>query len=1283
MDYTHIVDASDLERYADTQASEGVIPELVYKLVNQSVSQMSVCRIPYGGAVNQPGKDGLVETEDGFREFVPKGKSYWEIGTGRDPQKKATDDFRKRTKKISTSESDRNESSFIFVTPRSSGSGGWNEPKQTAWLNRRKNRGWKAIRIIDGVKLADWLREFPALGRWMAKEIGLSSTLSDLSTPAEHWEMIRISAASVAATASAASATPANPPLPPEIFIVGRDNACNALQELFEGKTQRQIFFAESRSDVDDFVAAYLATLGDRAQSFTNRCLYISGEDAWRSVVESRKSHVLVANPDLGLELPENADLLTLATSKGHAVILPICEAWFGHNPEIIRLQSPTRSQLETVFLNAQYSLGRARELASIGGDRLSVLRRHFQDLGTIPPYASWDNVRLLSQISLAGKWNEKSEADRVALENLLGKEYGEWIEFLRSDTLRPDTPLIQRDGKWRLVARGEAWSALGPRLTDDDLDRLQEMAITVLGERDPKFDLPKEERFAASIHGKQLQHSERLREGLAETLALVGSRHEALSSCSHDKAENIAALTVRSLLENATWDRWASLDRLLPLLAESSPNEFLDAVESGLENLNETPFHQVFAQESSGGIGGSNYISGLLWALETLAWHPDFLASVIRILGDLASIDPGGNWLNRPAKSLVDILLPWNVQTCTSMEKRKVAIETLLAERPEVGWKLLLGLLPHNHGSTMGCRRPVWRNYIPRDWEDSVTISEYWDQVAIYTDIAVDFAKTSLEKFGELLDRLSDLPEPSHNIILDYLASEEISGLPEDKRFPVWQTLCDLVRKHRKFAAAQWAMPEELVKKIEIVANVLVPDNPELRYYHLFHSAGYDVYDEGSYEEQQERLSQARQDAVQLILERGGVNAVMSFAQKVAASYQVGHELGNVSTNSIESELLPVLLEVNDEILKKFIGGYVRSRFRKLSWTWVDQMLANDWSMTQKTAFLVLLPFAGDVWSRVEEHLGQSNRRLYWSKVGVAPCETEQDSTFVVEKLIEYGRASAAVHCVYFAIRNNEHFDANLVTRVLTAILETENAVDQLDYYETVEVIKWLQERPDINEDVLFKTEWNFLPWLDQFSQGSPKTLENRLASDPSFFAEIITLAFRSKNQEHSGEEPTEHQKQVALNAYRLLDEWGQCPGTSANGDFDSDSFSNWLTEAKRITKATGHFEVACRRIGHVLAHAPADPCVLWIHPVVAEALNGRDAKRMREGFRTEIRSQRGAHWFSAGEEEFELARLNRKKAEALEAEGYSRFAKDMRELAESYERDAKREASRDPFED
>jgi len=80
--------------------SQGIIPELVYLLIKQSVSDISECRIPYGDAVNQPGMDGVVDCKTGFLEFVPSGKSYWEIGTEKDPQEKASSDFQKKNRRV-------------------------------------------------------------------------------------------------------------------------------------------------------------------------------------------------------------------------------------------------------------------------------------------------------------------------------------------------------------------------------------------------------------------------------------------------------------------------------------------------------------------------------------------------------------------------------------------------------------------------------------------------------------------------------------------------------------------------------------------------------------------------------------------------------------------------------------------------------------------------------------------------------------------------------------------------------------------------------------------------------------------------------------------------------------------------------------------------------------------------------------------------------------------------------------------------------------------------------
>lgn len=1271
MQHTHIITAADLSRYADTRESQGVIPELVYLLIRQSVPNADVCRIPYGDAVNQPGLDGVVECEEGHFQFVPGGNSCWEIGTGGEPQTKASDDFRKRTKKLNDAE--RAESSFVFVTPRSASSNGWEEPKQAAWIKRRQKHGWGQIRIIDGVKLADWMREFPALGRWMATKTGITPSLGGIITPLEHWDLIL------------SQGDKDDPPLPPELFTTSRSGACDSLEAVFSRESQRLFLFAESEHDVEDFVAAYLSTLDEeKAQEYANSCLFIDDENAWRTVSELRRSHILVASPRLGLDL-ERQDLQAVATKKGHGVVIPLCGALSGDNPEIIKLRSPSQSQIETVLKEAKFPEVRARELGSIGGGRISALRRHLLGLGSVPPYVNWDTARELAQAVQAGQWNAKNPADIRAMEELLGKNYGEWIETLRADALRSDSPLIQTDERWRFVARGEAWNGLGNRITDDDLDRFKATAVSVLSERDPKFDLPKEDRFAASIHGKDLKHSSLLRKGLSETLALLGSRPQALSQCSLGKPETTALLVVRQLLNKAHWERWASLDTHMPLLAEAAPDEFLDAVESVLVDLSSAPFHEIFAQEGTGGLGGSTYMSGLLWALESLAWNSDYLPRVSVILADIASIDPGGNWANRPANSLADIYLPWHVQTTAPFEKRKTAIEAVLKEQPEVGWALLLALLPHSHGFTSGCHKPVWREFIPRDWKEGMLRSEYWEQIIALTELAVGLARQDGEKLVELIDRLSDLPRSAHESLLGHISSTAVTSLAESERLPIWEKLDEIVRHHRKFSDADWALSDEILKKIEETRNLLAPSSPEFKYHHLFSDRDFDLFDErGNYDEQRKRLDEARQTAANEILSEGGLPGCLGFASKVASPYEVGRALGVVVSDEIETEILPALLDSDDDAIAKLVTGFVWARYWNRRTDWVDAVLDRNWTTEHSVKFLTLLPFENEIWERVSTHLGEASEALYWKNVRINPYGQNRDLSVATEKLLTYGREGAAVMCIACSTYDKGEIDEALAIRALTAVLESKNGIAELDSHQTVELIKHLQISETADQDALFKIEWNFLPWLDRFSSGSPITLEKRLAVDPAFFANAVGLVFRSKHdKEGESAEPDEQKQNLARNAYKLLTEWRYCPGLCDDGTFDAEAFNEWVNEARRITEETGHSEVAQVQIGHVLIYAPVDPSGLWIHEAVATVLNYRDTAKMRAGFTTELFNQRGVHGFNHGKEERELAAKNRERAEALDGKGFTRFGTAMREFAEQYDREAEREEKRDPFED
>ena len=445
MECTKIITAEDLSRYANSYISRGVIPELVYHLVRQSISEGDVCRIPYGDSINQQGLDGVVECTYNDLSFVPEGRSYWEIGTGADPKGKATKDLIKRTEQVQ--ESVRRNTSFVFVTPRSSGS--WEE----AWLAEHAEAGWKEIHIVDGVKLADWLREFPAIALWLATKIGIIPKESGITTPMEYWKE------------NFCRGQDAAPLLPPSLYTATRENACRALEEVFTGKQQCLFICPESEDGVNDFVAAYFASSKDeKIKKYANQCLFISEPEAWKSIAGLRKPHILVADTELDLD-SERQDLRVSAENRGHRLVIPLFGSLSDPNAKVVKLPSPTQYQIEEILRNEKFSDIRARELAQIGNRRLSALRRYILG-GSVPRYAKWDCADDIARVNLLGRWSDRNSADVQVLENILEIEGRKGLGKLRSILSHADTPLARVDGKWRIVPRGEAWNTLGNRLS-------------------------------------------------------------------------------------------------------------------------------------------------------------------------------------------------------------------------------------------------------------------------------------------------------------------------------------------------------------------------------------------------------------------------------------------------------------------------------------------------------------------------------------------------------------------------------------------------------------------------------------------------------------------------------------------------------------------------------------------------------------------------------------------------------------------------------------------------
>lgn len=893
-----------------------------------------------------------------------------------------------------------------------------------------------------------------------------------------------------------------------------------------------------------------------------------------------------------------------------------------------------------------------------------------------------------IAQVFLLGAWDESQDDDKKIIEKVTDASYRKWITPIQMIGSQPNFIIEHRNRKWKFKNRVEQWKKFAPLLYDDHLDRFKEIAVAVLSEKDPKFELSKEQRYAASIYGKKRVFSKSLVHGIAEGVALIGTFSHDLTSCSVNKAEVTAALLVREVLASNEWEVWSSLDDYLPLLAEASPAEFLDAIEKKLNNKSSTLFQSIFAQEGGGTIGGWNYITGVLWGLETLAWSPEHLPRVTILLGQLAEIDPGGNWANRPINSLTTIFLPWLPQTTADIDVRKTSVAALLRECPTICWQLVLTLLPSMHQVSSGSHKPIYRDFIPAEFRKSelsehttINHADYSEQVEYYSLLAVENARSDLNRLKELVGELDNLPWPALSHLIEYLSSDQIISLQDDQKVEVWEKLMDLVLKHRRFSDATWAMPATLVDRISNVAQKLVPSSPMFKYRRLF--GQHELHSEkGDYQEQEREIANRRTDAVKEILTTLGIAALLEFAHFARFPTEVGQALGRIEGINQDSVLLPDRLIDSDKVITEVVRGYIWSRFHLLGWEWVDDLDKRKWSNEQKAQFLICLPFMKETWSRASALL-DGNEILYWKEADARPYQLKDDLKEAVQKLLQYKRPRATIQCLHWMLYEKMEISLHYTYQALLTNLTSDEPPYSLDQHDTLQLIKWLQNNPNVDTNVLSQIEWLYLSWLDHHFDQAPKTLESKLANEPEFFCEVIRIVFKSEKREDNPEELTEERKQLVTHVYELLFRWRIPPGTMSDGSFDGNKLNKWLAEVKRLCEESGHLGIALDQVGKVFAHSVSDPSGLWIHKAIAEILSEKDADEMRSAFNVEKFNMREVHGFTAGEAEREIASTWRKKAEEVEKEGYVRFADSLRKFAASYDRDAQREASRDPYED
>jgi hypothetical protein len=1231
----HLADAADIIHWSDRREAEAELPRLVRRLIQENNDQVVELEIRSGEGTRIAGYDGTVRASHPTW-FVPEGLSYWEMGSGADPQAKANSDYRKRTDELG--DGVQSDATFVFVTSRRwSGKRQWQEQKQA-------EQRWRDVRAFDVDDVDQAMEAAPAVHVWFSEMVGKPAR--GTQSVEDWWNRF---------------ASRTNPALTPKMVLAGREDVSAESIRLFQ--QDRRVTIIGSKSVEDDlaFVAAtVLSADEDLRSALLSRTLVVREAHALRW---------LDSAPNLVLLVPLEDTLRREADSIRHHVV------YLGGEDDAADIALPLINQ--AVF--AQYLLDEGvpeEEAERLARGAHRSLRR-FQRLAAksgsarVPEWAEQLRSRVIRRAWLAGGWNAGKSGDEDVLAAVFGQDYREVANELWEATRVADPLFTHVGGIWAVTSPEDSWIYCRGHLTSEDLLAIEAAIQSVLSAVDPALELPVEDRWKAAIYGKSRVHSSSLREGLATTLALLGAFGESVALGDGFTVRSWAERVIFTLLDrankNASGHLWASLSDVLPLIAEAAPSVFLRAVQVGLEGHD--PILKTQFVDQAIGFSVSSPHTGLLWALETLAWSGDHFGRTVDLLARLATIDPGGRLSNRPIGSLTDLFRPWLPQTSVDAHRRTRVLSTLVRRHPSVGWSLLLDLLPDHSGVAMPTHAPRFHTWEPT--QKGVTYQEYWDFLASVVEEILALTRQDPSRWLDIASRVSSFPPTQRIQAYDQLEQLSREELPEDIRSHIWERLAMELRRHRTYADADWSLPEAEVDRLEEALEGFAPSNPLILHKWLFHDqfpnvgpsrrGGLDVYSA--------ELARLREAAVEEILDTAGLPAILKLAAQVTQPWALGMTLAAIPR--VEPAGVIDHLDANNLKVAELAFAYTRGASKgQLEWL---QPLAH--SLTDRpVAQARLLAICEDL-QATWDYLGCLDPEAdheYWKEFRTvgrgAHFALVNESA---QQLIAHGRPAAALDLLaLYCDPANTQVDPNAVVDGFEALLSQDDPeVQQLSNWDIERLLEFLRDS-DLVEDVLASLEWRLLPAIG--IEGNSPILERRLARDPAFFVEILSLAFKPKAEDIE-QQVLPH---VALNAFRLLQDWRQIPGSDGpGGEVSEERLRSWITEVRRLLIESDRVSIGDNHLGKVFSHSRIDADGTWPTRPVRNAIEELGSADLEDGLHTGTVNKRRITSRGLGENGDQARKLAQDfddQADAIMDE-WPRTAAILRSLAEGYRVDAR----------
>lgn len=1248
------ITATDIANWANTQQRhcQDTLPELVGRLVLAHVANAAEeFDFPSGNSVATGGWDGRLRTPV-TSPFFPTGASGWEIGTEKSAQAKAEADITKRiADPLGMTASD---TTFVFVTPRSF-------PKRNTWQAAKKGLGtWKDVRVIAADGLEQWIAITPAVGLWLARQIGkvVSNGIRDLEAVWEEWSV------------------GTKPVMTPQLVIGGRTRDTEAVQKWIAERPAILEVQGDHPDESYAFLYAAIATLPDteKAQAFA-RCVVVENKAEMRQLVQAFPNYpLIIAGPG------ECLDGAHAAVAKGHHVFISMDATVVGIR-NVLRLARPQRDVVEKILHEGGLSEADAQKVARDSGRSIPVLRRHLFQSNAVsaPAWAKAEAAKILLPVLLANAWDEHKKGDCQIIETLTDIGYDEFIKELTPFLSIDDAPVRKVGSVWMIKSPLDTWYLLAPHLTQGQLKFFETALLAVLTKTDPKYELEPEKRWAAAIYGKANPYSEWLRTGLVESLVLIavhGSQSPSVAS-----AQAFADRIVRMVFTNASsWEAWSSLKEASPLLSEASPDTFMEELEGWIAK--KPSIFQDLMKDDVPGVVGECRHSGLLWSLEGIAWSTEYFARAVNVLAELANIDPGGGWSNRPTNTLSEIFMPGLPQTHAQPKERLEVLKQLISKYPALVWKFAESY--YGGGTMSESHRFRWRDTggLRRGLEQE-TNAEYNEYLRGLLPMLQELA-CARENVVASMDEFTRLPVDTRERLLITIIAIEPDAFPKEERDLLLQKTREALNWINSYGEADRRVhvpglnqilekfaPTDVIERVGWLLSTPWPRLPQ--------------GEPKEYDAKGISVKEAQKAAAREVLDNAPLEKVLEFSSTIQYQGVLGHALAIAVHDEHEDNAVLNSLLTRVKEMPVLMRGYAIGRVEAAGAEWVNKTIerlkSQDNYSPEGCALLYFgLPEGAETWAAVATQ-GKEEETAYWKQAsGYSRADKNADVPIAVEKLLDAERPFAALQV---AGTPDVDVPSQLLQRLLQELLNAQDKKtlgDVMDEFHLGHVFRQLYEKNELSIDEMAKLEWPFAALFDELKRytSAPMALHRALQTDPVFFAQLVSFIYKrdDREEEPSNEDASDEiRERRARVAHEVLDSWYLLPGLKEDGDVDEKVLTDWITTARKRCEETKYVTGCDLQIGFILAHAPADPDGTWPHTAVRNVIERLNNQTVDDHIQNEIYNSRGVTsrgLNDGGKQERVLVEKYKKLSDVVKAR-WPRTAALLRSIAESYEHEAR----------